>query len=451
MALLAVWAAAGDAANAQPAFPGAAGFGAFALGGRAGDVYHVTNLNDAGPGSLRAGIQTAAGPRTIVFDVSGTMYLQSPLYIFRPYLTLAGQTAPGDGITIAGWPTIITNTHDVIVRYMRFRPGDINCPRIQGDSLSVDLATDVILDHISASWSIDEVLSVTNSDRVTVQWSFITESLDNSCHLEGAHGFGSLLRYGSGFLSFHHNLYAHHRNRSPRLGDDLALDFVNNVVYNYGGTNGGDAGYSGPAEEGTPRLNYVGNYVVAGPTTPTSRRSRAFNGGSTNTLIYQSGNLIDGNLNGARDGVDTGWTMFVGAYTRMGGRFDFPALRSDTAVLAYARVLASAGASLARDAVDRRVISEVVNEGGRVINSQRDVGGFPDLRTSAAPVDSDSDGIPDEWERRHTLNPADRGDGAALDASGYSNLELYLNELAAARRGQEDVPHRGLRRRGTAR
>ncbi len=409
----------------RPAFPGAEGFGAFAVGGRGGDVYHVTSLLDSGPGSLRNGIQTANRARTIVFDLSGTIFLQSKLIINKPYLTLAGQTAPGDGITVAGWTTSVSNTHDVVVRYMRFRPGDINCPRLQDDSLNVDNSVNVIIDHVSASWSIDETLSVTHSDRVTVQWSLITESLNNSCHLEGQHGYGSLLRYGNGGLTFHHNLYAHHFNRNPRLGDDLGLDFVNNVVYDWGT----DAGYSGDASEGTPRLNYVGNYVIAGPATPTAKRARAFRGGSDKTLIYQSDNLIDSNVNGIRDGVNTGWGMFVSPYTQQSNRFEFPQIQTDSPGLAYRRVLANAGDALSRDPVDIRIISDVMKEGGRFIDSQHQVGDWPDLKTLPPPPDSDRDGVPDEWEIAHGMNPCDASDGPALTESGYSNLEVYLTGL----------------------
>jgi len=187
------------AADAVPlrAFPGAEGAGAFTPGGRGGDVYHVTNLNDSGPGSLRFGIQNATGPRTIVFDVSGTIFNQSRLNINKPFLTLAGQTAPGDGITVAGWTTSVNSTHDVIVRYMRFRPGDVNCPNYQDDGFDVDKSTNVIADHVSASWSVDETLSVTESSNVTIQWAFITESMKNSCHVKGAHGYGSLPASGN--------------------------------------------------------------------------------------------------------------------------------------------------------------------------------------------------------------------------------------------------------------
>ena len=409
-----------------PAFPGAEGSGALTPGGRGGDVYHVTNLNDSGSGSLRDGVQTAGGPRTIVFDVSGTIYLQTKLSINKPFLTLAGQTAPGDGITVAGWTTAVTDTHDVIVRYMRFRPGDINCPNYQDDGFTVDRSTNVIADHVSASWSVDETLSVTESDKVTVQWSLITESMKNSCHVKGAHGYGSLIRYGNGLISYHHNLYAHHDSRNPRLGDNIGLDFVNNLVYDWGS----EAGYSGDNTEGSPRLNYVGNYLVAGPSTPSSKRNRAFNGGSTTTRIYQSNNAIDSNLNGTHDGQDTQWGMFIGSYTKQQpGRFNFPQVATDDAPTAYERVLNLAGHSLVRDAVDTRVISEVRNEGGHHIDSQSQVGGWPALNSLTPPVDTDQDGIPDAWENDHGLNPLSPADGPAITASGYSNLELYLNDI----------------------
>ncbi|HEX8352464.1 MAG TPA: pectinesterase family protein, partial [Pyrinomonadaceae bacterium] len=414
------------APGAEPlrAFPGAEGAGANAKGGRGGDVYHVTNLNDSGAGSLREGIRTATGPRTIVFDVAGTINLLSRLNVNKSFLTIAGQTAPGDGVTVAGQSTVIGG-NNVVIRYLRFRVGDTNCPAVQDDALWVDRTSDVILDHVSASWSVDETLSVTESNNVTVQWSFITESMKNSCHEKGAHGYGSLIRYGSGVVTYHHNLYAHHDSRNPRVGDNVGLDFVNNVVYNWGG----ESSYSGPAEEGTTRVNYVGNYLVAGPQT-TSAKLRAFNGGSAGTQIYQSNNFIDGDRDGARDGVDNGWAMFIGAYTRREpARFEFPQVATHDAPTAYERVVNTAGHSLRRDAVDARVAGEVRAEAGRHINSQSEVGGFPVLNPGAALNDADGDGIPDEWESHHGLNPTDAADGRAVVAGGYTNLERYLNDL----------------------
>jgi pectin methylesterase-like acyl-CoA thioesterase len=414
------------AQGAQPlaAFPGAEGAGANAKGGRGGDVYHVTNLNDAGAGSLREGIRTATGPRTIVFDVAGTINLVTRLNVNKSFLTIAGQTAPGDGVTVAGHSTVVSG-NNVVIRYLRFRVGDTNCPAVQDDALWVDRSSDVILDHVSASWSVDETLSVTESNRVSVQWSFITESMKQSCHEKGAHGYGSLIRYGTGQVTYHHNLYAHHDSRNPRVGDGIGLDFVNNVIYNWGG----ESGYSGADSEGSPRLNYVGNYLVAGPMTASSKL-RAFSGGGVNTTIYQSNNLIDGDKDGTRDGVDNGWSMFINSYTkREPARFEFAQVNTHDTATAYDLVLKTAGNSLKRDTVDERIAGEVRSETGRHINSQSEVGGFPVLNPGPALNDADNDGIPDEWETTHGLNPTDNADGRAVAAGGYTNLELYLNDL----------------------
>jgi hypothetical protein len=219
------------AASAPPrAFPGAEGFGAFAVGGRGGDVYHVTTLADSGTGSLRHGVETASGPRTIVFDVSGTIFLSSELTIDRPFLTLAGQTAPGEGVTIAGFGTRISNTHDVIVRFMRFRPGDVNCPDFQGDALSVTDSRDVsdrprlgIVEHRR------DALGDTFESR---HGPVVDHRRERRLVPQGGPSRLRLLRWERG-ITFHHNLYAHYASRNLRLGDDLGLDFVNNVVYDW--------------------------------------------------------------------------------------------------------------------------------------------------------------------------------------------------------------------------
>jgi pectin methylesterase-like acyl-CoA thioesterase len=417
------------APGTQPlaAFPGAEGAGANAKGGRGGDVYHVINLNDTGEGSLRYGISSATGPRTIVFDVAGTIYLTTRLNINKSFLTIAGQTAPGDGVTVAGHSAVVTG-NNVVIRYLRFRMGDINCPAVQDDALWVDKTSDVIIDHVSASWSVDETLSVTESDRVSVQWSFITESMKNSCHVKGAHGYGSLIRYGAGQVTYHHNLYAHHDSRNPRVGDDIGLDFVNNIIYDWGA----EATYSGPADEGSPRINYVGNYLVAGPMTASSKL-RAFSSGGATTQIYQSNNLLDGDKDGTRDGVNNEWSMFIGSYVkREPARFEFAQVNTHDAATAYELVLKTAGSSLKRDSVDERVAGEVRSETGRHINSQNDVGGYPTLNPGPALNDADDDGIPDQWETTHGLNPTDPSDGPAVAAGGYTNLELYLNDLVPA-------------------
>src|SRR5699024_5250876 len=249
------------------AFPGAEGFGAYAEGGRGGRVLHVTNLNDEGKGSLRWAVEQE-GPRIVVFDVSGTITLDDDLSIDDPYITIAGQTAPGDGIALRDGLFEI-ETHDVVIRYLRVRLGDQGDG---GDAISVQSGHDIIVDHCSASWSTDEALSASAAEpdltNITVQWCFITEALNAE-----SHGYGSLIRgTGGARYSFHHNLYAHTRGRNPRPGnydrnyheedqERLWLDFRNNVIYNWGGSY---AGYNADSKSVT-RMNYVGNFLIPGP------------------------------------------------------------------------------------------------------------------------------------------------------------------------------------------
>jgi pectate lyase len=439
-ALISIHLLASREAPAVPAFPGAEGYGANSVGGRGGTVVRVTNLNDSGAGSLRSAV--SAANRTVIFDVSGTIDLQSDLKINRSNITVAGQTAPGDGIAVKRRLLAVENTHDVIIRYIRCRPGDIGCTNFQDDAFHVVRSTNVIVDHISSSWSIDEALSVTWSTNVTIQWCFIAESLRNSCHVEGSHGYGSLLRYANGGVSFHHNLYAHHVSRNPRLGDSIKLDFVNNLVYNWGSR----AGYSVADTADNPAgytnyMNYVGNYLVAGPNTgPTSQ---AFLGGATNTVIYQSGNLIDGNKNGSIDGANTGWSMFTSPYTQSPARFDLPLVTTDPAGAAFERVLAFAGASASRDAADARIVTNVRKQTGAIIDSQNQVAGWPLLASTAAPADTDNDGIADYWELAVDWNPSVPNNNHT-NADGYTDLEYYLNWLASPhavcnRNGQSDL------------
>ncbi len=452
----------------QPAFPGAVGAGAEARGGRGGDVYYVTSLGDyvssTDPrrfGTLRYGIASATGPRTIVFSVSGTITLSNDLRINKSYLTVAGQTAPGDGITLRRRSLIITDARDVIVRYLRVRPGDMDAT-FQGDGVSVVRSTNVVLDHVSVSWSVDECLSVTHSTRVTVQHCWITESLRLSQHDKGAHGYGSLLRYGDGFLTFFGNLYAHHDNRNPRLGDRLRLEFVNNLLYNWGSR----AGYSGDEATDladnsggfTNWLAYVGNALVAGPSTRTP--STAFHGGTTNTYLFQLNNWIDANRNGRFDGANTGWSMFGGRYTRL-NQWPWPltVAPADPWVAAF-RVLAMGGASKVRDAVDLRILGTVRAQGGRLVDAVGEatqpqdyevrnvngtdlvfVRGWPTLASTAAPVDTDLDGMPDFWELAMGLNERDPADRNHLGPTGYTRLEEYLHWRA--------VPHAICPRNGS--
>jgi len=413
----------------QPrAFPGAQGFGAYTPGGRGGKVLFVTNLNDHGPGSLRAAVETP-GPRLVLFRVAGVIELESTLNISAPYLTLAGQTAPGDGICLGNYGAVVRNTHDVIIRFLRVRPGDVSGQEL--DALSVYQSQNVILDHCSASWGTDETLSVTGAgaDSVSVQWCFITESLNNSVHHKGAHGYGSLLRV-DGNLSFHHNLYAHHNSRNPRPGTygDMNrggfVDFRNNVIYDWGSR----AGYSA-ADKTT--LNYVGNYLKPGPSTRPGRKDFAFSIGGAATSLFVAENLLEG----APEKNARNWQLIripkglTEADVRIPLPLQIPPMETDPAGTVLDLVLTQAGANRpVRDPVDTRIVREVRVGSGHIIDSQKDVGGWPAYRSQSPLRDTDGDGMPDSWEQQYGLNPQQAASPHAdLDGDGYTDLEEYLN------------------------
>ncbi|MGI9177239.1 MAG: hypothetical protein ACR2IT_05220 [Pirellulales bacterium] len=435
------------AAQGIPAFPGAEGAGAAAVGGRGGDVYFVTSLADTNTaGTLRYGISSApTSGRTILFRTGGTIYLQSTLDINKPKVTIAGQSAPGGGITLAYRQTQVSGVNDVVIRNLRFRPGNSvtlasgTASPYEPDALHIEGVNNVIVDHVSASWSVDEVLSVTNSTNTTVQWSAITEALNNAGHSKGAHGYGALI--SGDVISYHHNYLAHNNSRNPRPGLSVSgnyvtgtinFDYRNNVNYDWGGENG----YNGD-EAGVMNMNYVGNYSVAGPSTSSSKTGRAFLVGRTDTRIYLSGNKIDANRDLVRNGTDTGWSMIATSTSTNPTRAGAPVgnttfVSTQTADDAYASVMASAGAQYwNRDAIDTRVFGEPATQGGQIIDSGTQVGGYPTLVAGTPPLDTDSDGMPDAWERSLGLNPLVKNNNADFDADGYTDLEEYLNDLAA--------------------
>ncbi|MBI3463505.1 MAG: pectate lyase [Planctomycetes bacterium] len=419
------------AADGPLAFPGAEGFGADTRGGRGGQVIFVTNLDDYRPGrdpvipgSLRAAVE-ADGPRTVVFRVSGVIDLKAALTIRKPFLTIAGQSAPGDGICLRGFGSQV-NADEVIIRHLRCRPGDIAAKEL--DALSVYKAKNVIIDHCSASWSVDETLSVTGEGctNVTVSWCLITESLNRSRHAKGEHGYGSLIRT-DGDITYHHNLYAHHKTRCPRPGTygaerGILFDFRNNVIYDWVQ----NAGYSA---EDRATMNYVGNYLKPGPST--RDRKYAFSVGGATTAMYVQGNVLVGGENASSDP----WSLI--SHPERGVKATEPyktaAVATQPAEVAFEQVLKLSGATLpARDAVDRRVVEQVRSGQGRIIDSQEDVGGWPEYKASAPPADRDQDGMPDAWEQRAGLNPDDAADQAKdRNGDGYTNLEEYLNSLAS--------------------
>ena len=431
------------------AFPGAEGFGAFVSGGRGGTVVYVTNLNDDGVGSLRWAITRSdiSGPRIVLFKVSGTIRLQSRLNITRSNITIAGHTAPGDGICIADH-FVYVGASNVVIRYMRFRMGDLF--DIENDVIWGRYQSNIILDHCSMSWSTDECASFYDNENFTMQWCILSESLRWSVHEKGAHGYGGI--WGGKQASFHHNLLAHHDSRNPRFTaytynnanrkDAGLVDFRNNVIYNWG-MNSGYGGEGG-------RYNMVNNYYQPSPTS--SRNTQIFAPGADEETgvygtFYVAGNVMmhpGGSVN--REVSNDNWLgvpQNLGIDVRSYTEFDKGTIHTHTAQEAYELVLAHVGASYKRDAIDTRIVDEVRNRetperasgnaGTRpgLIDSQADVGGWCELESLSAPPDTDGDGMPDEWEIANGLNPNDPSDGVLTSLSGgtYTNLEVYLYDL----------------------
>lgn len=425
-----------------PAFPGAEGEGAFSLGGRGGRVLHVTTLADHGHGSLRAAVE-AQGPRTVVFDVSGTIALSKPLHITQGRITIAGQSAPGDGITLRNHALLI-DADDVVVRFIRSRLGDE--AGADDDAISVASGQRIMLDHVSTSWSTDESLSVSVArgdlgrpayQQVTVQWSLIGESLNCNGPKKGAcHGFGSLLRGARGTrLSMHHNLWAHHQDRMPRPGNYLRpeqdplggfYDIRANVFYDWGAER---AGYNLDRNGERASYNFVDNTYLTGPS---SKGELAFEESNPGARAWFAGNTMNGRLPADPWTLVRAHRQHLPAGLPEGYKLTAPLPFAPVSPAAPERVLALAGASLARDAVDLRLVDDVRQRRGRLINSQTEVGGWPLLRSAPPLQDTDRDGIPDAWEVAHGLNPHDPEDGKAVDpATGYTWLEVYLNGLVA--------------------
>lgn len=476
-----------SAQELQPAFPGAEGFGRYVTGGRGGNVFHVTNLNDSGEGSLRWAL-SQAGIKTIVFDVSGTIELKSKLNI-PSNTTIAGQTAPGDGICVADYPCAI-NGNNVIVRYMRFRLGNDYVTTNGADGWDGFGALDknnYIIDHCSVSWSIDECLSCIGGKNITVQWCISAQSLRHAGHTKGNHGYGG--NWGGSGASFHHNLMIHHESRTPRLGPryttqlDERMDMRNNVIYNWTG----NGVYGGEAMT----INIVNNYYKPGPGSPSGVKGMRIAAVNLRTTKYVTQYtaykptehiwgkfFVDGNVNTKYSQVtEDNWTYGMynqisnsdndNLYTavakdtmRLRSPMPFPHTTTHSADVAYEKVLAYAGASLHRDSHDALMVSDCRDgiatytgdyyekkatsptEGKKnaagIINSPLDnkpAGAddnwspWPTLTSNIPPVDTDGDGIPDSWEEEHGLDPNNAEDGKIVAEDGYTNLEHYLNSL----------------------
>lgn len=436
------------------AFPGAEGFGKLTTGGRGGKVYIVSSLDDKGAGSFREAAE-AKGKRIIVFAVSGTIHLATKLSI-RGDVTIAGQTAPGDGICLADNSVSLAGDN-IIVRYLRFRMGDKyqKGGMVDGnggdDAFGGTKRKNIIVDHCSLSWSTDEVFSVYAGDSTTLQWNIISEPLNYSYHYETGdkdyehHGYGAI--WGGLHFTAHHNLFAHCNNRCPRFNGirhtpaELA-DYRNNIIYNWGSNNI----YAG--EGGT--YNIVNNYFKYGPSTSAPVKYRICNPGKNETIgfgkWYVNGNYVDGAdevTTDNRKGVHMGNSgTEVDKKTALTDKaFSVEEINMQTPKDAYMAVLQYAGCSLpVRDTLDMRILRNVVERTGNFIDVQggyphgteyeKTITAWPFLKSLPAPADNDHDGMPDDWEVQHGLNPADATDAAAfmLDKQ-YTNIEVYINSL----------------------
>lgn len=448
----------GDDISVEPlAFPGAEGGGRFTTGGRGGVVYHVTNLLDYAQGekpiegSLRYGLDLGDA-KTIVFDVAGYIDLKRPMQIVKPNFSIVGQTAPGDGITLRNYELAVRYGIDnVLIRFIRVRTGEQSGG--ENDAISGRWFKNGIIDHVSGSWSVDECISFYGVKDFTLQWCIAAESLNNSVHEKGAHGYGAM--FSGDNATCHHFLIMHHSSRTPRvsalsegLNPDNELDnqgysdFRNLVVYNWNGR--GNGAYGG---EFNP-FNWVNNYMKAGQATGTGYKSWQLMKGSETSRIYADGNYATANVNTFADNWKYGiWDQVnFGEEQELKMKVDTPhpfsEVTTHSAQLAYERVADYAGASLRRDAVDKRLVTElrngIITYSGSVsrlpgiIDKTSDVGGYPDLDTGTPIVDMDRDGIPDIWEEAYGLDKNDPNDAAlfTLDPMGrYSNLEVYFHNL----------------------
>jgi hypothetical protein len=455
-----------------PAFKGAEGGGRFSFGGRGGKVYVVTNLNDDGPGSLRYACEQG-GARTIVFNVAGIIRLKTPLMIRAPYITIAGQTAPGDGVCIAG-ESVWINTHDVIIRYMRFRRGETWVGR-RDDAIGGNPIGNIMIDHVSATWGLDENMSMYRhmyndstgkiedkfpTVNITIQNSIFGEALDT-----WNHAFGSTL--GGENCSFVRNLWANNAGRNPSVGWNGIFTFVNNVVFNWvhRSIDGGDY---------RAQFNIINNYFKPGPATPRNNVGhRILKPESGRSKLkykvygraYVNGNIMEGypeiTRNNWNGGVQVEEENGTGEYLdniRWPKPLPMAPVTIISAEAAKTFVLANAGATLPRrDAVDTRIVKQVAT--GKIdynpnvkppetqfkhrrlaldsykigiITDPSQVGGYPDYKGTPY-KDSDNDGLPDDYEKKKGLNPNSAADATqpSKSGSGYTNIEEYLDSVVS--------------------
>lgn len=435
------------------AFPGAEGFGKYTTGGRGGKVMIVDNLTDEGPGSFREAAESNF-PRIIVFSVAGTIHLQKKIVI-KSNATIAGQSAPGDGICFAD-KSISLGGDNIIVRFLRFRLGDKfqNAGKVDGggsdDAFGGVKRKNIVIDHCSFSWSTDEAFSIYAGDSTSVQWNLISEPLNYSYHFEQGdsdfenHGFGGI--WGGVHASFHHNLFAHCNSRTPRFNGirhtkEENCDFSNNVIYNWGGNNvhAGEGGH----------YNIVNNYYKPGPSTKKSRFNYMVNPFRRNDIPfgkwYVNGNIMEGNQSLSKDnalGINLSDPMPEDKFEHVIVKtpFVFMSTSLQSAQKAYEAILSDVGCTFpARDTLDKRILNDVKNGTGRIIDVQ---GGYPHgtafeqtekawpyLNAGKSIEDADLDGMPDEWEKSKGLNPLNNDAALFQLSKQYTNVEVYLNQL----------------------
>jgi len=436
------------------AFPGAEGYGKYATGGRGGNVFIVSNLNDKGPGSFREAAE-AKEKRIIVFAVSGTIHLETKLSI-KGDVTIAGQTAPGDGICLAD-NSVSLGGDNIIVRYIRFRMGDKyqKGGMVNGnggdDAFGGTRRRNIIIDHCSLSWSTDEVFSIYAGDSTTLQWNLIYEPLNYSYHFETGdkdyehHGFGAI--WGGLHMTAHHNLFAHCNSRTPRFNGirhtpTEFADFRNNVIYDWGGNNI----YAGEGGD----YNIINNYFKYGPNTDKKVRYRIANPWKRVPDIpfgkwYVNGNYVDEAKDVSANnwlGIDMGndGTDADKKNTLIDKPHAAEIIPTQSATDAFESVLRSVGASFKRDTLDERIINEVKTRTGKFIDVQGGyphgteydltINAWPALKSLPAKVDSDKDGMPDDWEIKNKLNPSDATDASKISLHKYyTNIEVYINSL----------------------
>lgn len=410
-----------------PAFPGAEGYGRLATGGRGGQVIKVSNLNDSGSGSLRAAVE-ASGPRIVVFETGGTITLNSTLEIDNGDITIAGQTAPGDGIVIRRYPLRV-NADNVIIRGIRVWLGED--VRSDNDAAAIGPRVhNLIIDHSVILWGIDENIGLNGAygeiSDVTISWSIIAEGLQNSVHSEGAHSRGSLNR-GASNISYIKNVFAHNHTRNPRFArDNVTGEIINNLVYNFGS--------EAMQSAGDNQTSWIGNHIIGGTNSGRGNGLEA-DSPSSNTQIYVENNIGPGRSSNSESewaivscdgcGSDNGESAYraMSPPVPLSGAIELPVESVQDTVLAYV-------GAFPRDVHTQRIIDDVRNNSGAIIDSPEDVGGYPTIAQGAPRQDSDDDGMPDEWENANGLNPNDASDANGdFDGDGYTNIEAYINSL----------------------